>query len=333
MSFLKKSFDFVAIGDITTDAFIRLKEANVNCDINEEHCTISMKFGDKIPYESVTVVSAVGNAPNASVAAARLGIPSALVSNMGNDENGKKCLDSLTENKVDTRFVSVHKGRETNYHYALWYEHDRTILVKHQEYEYRLPDIGAPKWIYLSSLGASTHEYHKEISEYLKTHPEVKLAFQPGTFQISLGTEVLKDIYARTEVFVSNIEEAERILNVKTLGTTELIKHIHGLGPKIVILTDGPKGAYASDGSSSIFMPVYPQKPAFERTGAGDAFASTFVSAMILGKDIPTALQWASTNSMSVVQEIGAQKGLLSQKEIEKYLAKAPSDFKAQKIS
>ncbi len=68
--------DFLALGDITTDAFIRLKEASVHCNIHKEECELCMRFADKIPYESVTVVRAVGNAPNAAVSAARLRAPS-----------------------------------------------------------------------------------------------------------------------------------------------------------------------------------------------------------------------------------------------------------------
>ena len=81
--------DFLAIGDITTDAFIRLKEANISCDIDHRNCTISMRFADKIPYEFVEIAKAVGNSPNAAVSAARLGLTSALVLNVGNDQNGK----------------------------------------------------------------------------------------------------------------------------------------------------------------------------------------------------------------------------------------------------
>jgi len=70
--FFKNNFDFVAIGDTTIDAFIRIKEASVNCDINNENCQLCVNFGAKIPYESVTEISAVGNAGNAAVSASRL---------------------------------------------------------------------------------------------------------------------------------------------------------------------------------------------------------------------------------------------------------------------
>ncbi|MES2087601.1 MAG: carbohydrate kinase family protein [Patescibacteria group bacterium] len=325
--------DFLAIGDITTDAFIRIKEASVHCNLNKENCELCVSFAQKVPYEFVEVLRAVGNASNAAVSASRLGLSSGLVADTGNDQNGKECLAVLKKEKVSSNFVSTHKGMETNYHYVLWYEDERTILVKHQAFPYKLPHIGSPKWIYLSSLGGNTEKYHDEIALHLEKHPEIKLAFQPGTFQINLGVEKLKKIYARTEVFVCNKEEAEKILGVGETDIKELLKKIHELGPKIVLITDGPKGAYAFANDVSFFMPPYPDpKPPFERTGAGDAFASTFVTALALGKSIEEALRWAPINSMSVVQQVGAQRGLLTQAGIEEWLKKAPQDYFPKKI-
>ncbi len=325
-------YDLIAIGDIVTDAFIKLKDASVHCDINSDNCTITMAFGDKIPYESVEVVRAVGNSPNASVAAARLGLKSALITNLGSDQNGQECIESLKKNAVHTDFVTIHEGKETNYHYVLWYEHDRTILVKHKHYERSFPNPTEPRWLYLSSLGEDSLSYHEQIMSYVKDHPGIHLAFQPGTFQMKLGFEALKAIYERSEIFFCNVEEANRILGSNNLGVKELLEKIHALGPKIVVITDGPKGAYAFDGEDDWFVPPYPdQKPAYERTGAGDAFASTTVSALALGKDLKEALLWGAVNSMSVVGQVGAQKGLLTKDMIEKYLSEAPKDYTVTK--
>jgi ribokinase len=328
-----KPLDFLAIGDITTDAFIRLKEASVHCDIDKENCQICMSFADKIPYEFVEVVPAVGNSANASVAASRLGLNSALVANIGNDENGKECIESLKKDGVGTKYVKINKGKKTNYHYVLWYEDERTILVKHQDYDYQLPEITEPKWLYLSSLGGASEKYHYDIIDYLKAHPKVKLAFQPGTFQMKLGVEKLRPLYERAEIFVCNVEEAKRMLG-KAGDIKSLLAGIANLGPKLIWITDGPRGAYFYNGEISYFMPPYPDpKPPYERTGAGDAFASTFVSAVALGKSYEESAKWAMVNSMSVVQYVGAQKGLLGQAKIAEWLSKAPSDFGLRKLS
>jgi ribokinase len=329
-----KQIDFLAIGDITTDAFIRLKDASVHCDINHQNCEICMRFADKIPFESVTVVKAVGNGPNAAVSAARLGLRTAIFTDIGKDQNGKDCLAELKSNGVLTDFVSAHKGKNTNYHYVLWFEDERTILVKHENfpYSFKAPRKN-PRFVYITSLGADSLSYQLEIAEWLAKNPEIKFAFQPGTFQMNAGLEKLGGLYKRADIFVCNVEEAKRILKAETDDIKELISKLHAVGPKIVLVTNGPEGAYASEGSDVWFMPPYPDpKPPYERTGAGDAFASTFTSALALGKSVSEALQWAPINSMSVVQDIGAQRGLLSREKLEEYLKNAPADYVPKKM-
>lgn len=344
-----KTPTFLAIGDIVTDAFIRLKDASVHCKLNKEECELCLRFADKVPFESVEIVKAVGNAANASVSAARLGLSSFLMSDVGADQNGKECLVELKKNRVGTKYMSKHRGVPTNYHYVLWFEDERTILVKHEKFPYRFraPRI-APDWVYLTSLGGDALNYQLEIGAWLEANPHINMAFQPGTFQMSAGVEKLGAFYKHAKIFFCNVEEAERILgksagkqSAETLSTGDakiakvkgLLAGVHALGPKIVVITDGPRGAYASDGTETWFMPPYPDpKPPYERTGAGDAFASTFTSAIALGKTIPEALSWAPINSMSVVQYVGAQKGLLSREALEDFLKKAPEGYKPRKI-
>jgi ribokinase len=329
----QKTTDFLAIGDITTDAFIRIKEASVHCTVNTDKCEICMRFGDKVPFEYVKIVKAVGNSANASVVSSRLGLRSALASDIGNDQNGVDCLSELKLQNVDTKYIRKHRDKPTNYHFVLWYDVDRTILVNHVEYRYALAKINTPKWIYLSSLASNSYEYHVEISEYLKKNPSVKLAFQPGTFQMKLGIQKLRDIYSRTEVFVVNVEEAQRILATESKDIKGLLAELHAYGPKIVLITDGPKGAYMLDGEHFYFMPIYPDpKPPVERTGCGDAFAATLVTALAMGKSPLEALVWAPVNPMSVVQYVGAQEGLLTLEQLEWWLKRAPEDYKPKEI-
>lgn len=335
---MENQLDFVGIGDTVVDAFIRLRDDQAHttvCKIDSNASEICMPFGAKVPYDFVNVIYAVGNSANACVSASRLGLKSGLITNLGNDDDGKKCLESLTADGVDTRYIKQYDGIKTNYHYVLWYGSERTILIKHEDFPYTLPlgDVG-PRWLYLSSLNEQSLPYHHEIAKYLAAHPETKLAFQPGTFQIRLGAETLKDIYTHTEVFFCNVEEARLILKTdETVAPKELAKMMTALGPKIVVITDGPKGAYVYDGADAWFMPTYPDpKPPYDRTGAGDSFSSTFIAALALGKTPSEAIAWAPINSMSVVQKVGAQAGLLSREALEKYLSEAPADYKAVKL-
>ncbi len=330
---MKTNYDFIGIGDIVTDAFIRIKEASLYCDINKEDCKICFKFAEKIPYENVYIIPAVGNSANACFSAVRLGLKTALVSNIGDDYYGQECLNVLRQEDIGTEYIKIHKNKKTNYHYVLWYNDDRTILIKHQKYIYKLPDIGNPRWLYLSSLGEHSLLFHQQISSYLNKHTQIKLAFQPGTYQIRLGVNKLRSLYARAEVFFCNKEEAKKILATEISDIKQLLLMVKKIGPKIVVITDSIKGAYVFNGHTTYFMPPYPDpKPPYERTGAGDAFSSTFTVALACGKDIITALKWAPINSMSVVQKVGAREGLLARNILEKYVKKAPKNYQSQEI-
>jgi sugar/nucleoside kinase (ribokinase family) len=183
--------------------------------------------------------------------------------------------------------------------------------------------------MYLSSLAAHSLPYHQALAEMLQQYPDIQLAFQPGTFQMQMGVEAMRPLYERTALFVCNREEAGRILGTDALDDiAQLLKDLRALGPKQVIITDGTNGAYAYDGTRMMRVPMYPDsRGPFERTGAGDAFASTVAVALSLGEPLEKALLWGPINSMAVVQEIGAQKGLLTREALLKFLAEAPASY------
>ncbi len=327
-----EQYDFVAIGDVTTDAFIELKNANVWNDGGVQKLCVN--FGDKIEYEKVDIVHGVGNAGNAAVSAARLGLKTALSTDIGEDDNGNAAMDIWKEDAVDTLFVRKHADLPTHYHFVLRHGPERTILIKHQPWPYKIPNFGtAPKWIYFSSVGEHGEFYHHELAKYCKTN-NVKLAFQPGTFQIKLSAKgKIKDVYEASEIFFCNKEEAQRILQTDTQDMTELVQKMRDYGPKIALITDGPRGAYAGDGKHIYHMPMYPDPaPPVDRTGAGDAFSSTITAMLALGMSLPDALERGPINSMNVVQHVGAQTGLLTRGKIEELLRTAPEGYKIERI-
>lgn len=320
--------DLLAIGDPVIDCFIRLKDAKVHCNIDHEECELCVKFGQKIPFEFAVEVPAVGNAANAATACARLGLSAAFRGSVGADPRGALIIDTFKKNGVITDYVLVEEGKTTNYHYVLWYESERTILVKHEHFTYSVPQLPEPpRWVYLSSLGEGTERFQREVASYA-TASGAKLAFQPGTFQIQLGVEALREVYASTEIFFCNKEEARTILGTKEANEKRLMEEIRALGPRIVVVTDGRNGSYILDDAGAWHAPIYPDpKPPVERTGAGDATAATTVAYMQKGLPPHEALLRGLINSAYVVQEIGAQKGLLTSEQIEMLYQKRPADF------
>lgn len=329
--------DVISIGDIVTDDFIELENDQSVTYENDQGKWLSMPFATKIPYDHHEVIPAVGNAANAAVAFARLGLGSSFVTNVGGDQAGRDMIAVLQREKVDHRFVRVNPDKKSNYHYVLRRQAERTILIKHEEYDYHWPSLKPaelPKWVYFSSISEHALDYHDEVANWLDQNPDIKLAFQPGTFQMAAGAERLKRIYQHSEVLILNREEAVTVGGGNHDDLNDLFDHLHALGPKVVVITDGPAGAYASDGQRRLQMPLYPDPgPPVDRTGAGDAFASTFVAALIKGNTVEGALQWAPINSMSVVQKVGAQAGLLTEVALEELLRQAPENYRVTPLT
>jgi ribokinase len=325
----------LAIGDIFTDAFIKLNEDVARVDTDEDGSKrISLPLGSKPPYDGVDIVKAVGPSPNAAVSMARLGLQPSLLAFLGDDQTAYEARENLQKEGISSDLLSLQKGLKSNYYYVLRYGAERTILVKNEDYDYAWKAPATPPdWIYLSLLGDKSWQLHEDLLGYLNDNPDVKLAFQPGTFHFKWGVEKLKAIYNRSHIVVMNREEAVDVTGKSYDSIRDLANGIHDLGPQIVVITDGPNGSYASYDWKLVTIPNYPDPaPPLDRTGAGDAFASTIVAGLALGESMDTALMWAPINSASVVQKLGAQAGLLKIDEIKEWLSRAPEDYTISEI-
>lgn len=326
----------LAIGDIFTDAFIKLNDETSKVTKDEDgRQWLSVEFGAKMPYDYVDNVRSVGPSPNAAVSFSRLGLRAGLMTYLGDDEVGKESLEYLAEQQVDTSTVVPEVGATSSFWYVLRRGADRTMLVKNEEYNYTWNEpTEVPEWIYLSQISPRAWNIHEALLEYLEKHPEVKLAFQPGTSHFSWGTEKLRAIYKRSHIVIMNREEAVDVTGESYDSLRAIANAFHEMGPKIAVITDGPNGSYASYDGKLVTVPNYPDPaPAYDRTGAGDAFASTIVAALAMGESMDTAMTWAPINSAYVVQHIGAQKGLLHREELQQYLADAPDWYTVSELN
>lgn len=324
-----------AIGDMFSDVFIELSKehSSVETDENDDKW-LRMPFGSKPPYDDVTTVDAVGPSPNAGISAERLGVEVSLLAWMGDDNVAQTTRRYLTAEGIDHSLIQSADDTPSNTYYVLRRGAERTILVKNQDYKYDwVEPQTTPDWIYLSLISDKSWQLHEDMIEYLKKHPDVKLAFQPGTFHFMWGAEKLKNVYERSHIIIMNREEAADVTGGDRKNIRELSEKLHDLGPKIVVITDGKDGSYAYYDNKLVTMPNYPDiAEPFDRTGAGDAFASSIVAALALGHSMEEAITWAPINSMNVVQYLGAQAGLLHLEDIKKYLTDAPDDYKMEEI-
>ncbi len=326
----------LAIGDIFTDAFIMLSDDSARIDTDPDGTKrLSLPYGSKPSYDHVDIVKSVGPSPNAAISCARLGLDVSLMAWLGDDVPGKESLEHLASEGVNTLQMVTEPGMKSSYWYVLRYQSDRTMLVKSEKYKYEWEaPAQEPEWIYLSYIGADSWPLHEQLVAYLDEHPKVKLVFQPGTFHFKWGIEKLRAIYAHSYLVVMNREESMDVTGKPYDNLHDLANGLHELGPKIAVITDGPNGSYASYDGRLVTIPNYPDPaPPLDRTGAGDAFASTIVAALAQGKSMDTALTWAPVNSASVVQKLGAQAGLLHADELKQWLDKAPDDYVVKEVA
>ncbi|HLD82060.1 MAG TPA: carbohydrate kinase family protein [Patescibacteria group bacterium] len=321
-------FDIISIGDAMQDFFIDLQEASVLTSKGEMKLNLCVSFADKVPAKSIDAQVA-GNAANVAVGSSRLGLKTALYSVIGDDGAGTAIKEKMQAEKVSTKYLITDKGKKNNYSFVLNHKNERTIIIYHEPRKYRMPKLEHSEWIYLTSLGNTSQrnksflDLHRDVIKHVKRH-RVKLAFNPGTYQIRMHPKLLGDVIATSEVVFMNVEEARYILGAKKDAVIKsLLYKLFQRGPKKVVITDGPNGSYAYSGDAYYKIGIFPS-PLLERTGAGDSFATAFVAALFYNKDTADALCWGTINSASVVTKIGPMAGLLTESTILRTLKKHP---------
>ena len=323
---MNEQIELLSIGDATLDVFLTPSESETLCSIDTKECLICFSYGDKIPVKNIDY-SVGGNAANNVVGTKRLGVNYALVLTLGDDLVGNQIVEKLKSENVDMTYTVSQPSTTSNYSMVINYGGERTIFVYHAPRSYEFP-VSLPKvpWVYLTSMGESFQPFYNHILEWFGKNPEVKVAFNPGSYQLRAKREIIEPILKKTHILYVNRQEAEKIAGFgDSMGKEkELLRAVSRLGPKIPVITDGGSGSYAFDGVKfykANTMPV----DAYERTGAGDAYGSGFLAALIQGRNLREAMVWGTINSASVIGYVGGQKGLLRQDQLDEWLAMATS--------
>lgn len=312
-------FDIITIGDATVDTFIIIDDKSKQTQVDLKKKLLSFNYADKICINNIDQ-SLGGNAANISVAMKRLGYKSAIITELGDDINGITVHHELEKHGVDTSLVRVLKNKQTRFSVVLNYQAERTILSYHAKRQYKAPVIPQTKWVYFSSLGKGFEKVQQRVLSHKKKHPEMMLAFNPGSYQLNNALPTIRKVLPYCDVLFVNKEEAQLMAGKK--GTIkQSFSRLHKAGVPLVVITDGTKGSYASDGNQQLHMGIYPVPPV-AKTGAGDAYASGFMAALLAKKDVATAMQWGTANACGVTQKVGAQHGLLTARGVQRFVKK-----------
>ncbi|MEI6053973.1 MAG: carbohydrate kinase family protein [Candidatus Saccharibacteria bacterium] len=302
----------LSIGAAVQDVFLSHSlEFKPVTDIPAHEIFMKLDLGAKADVNNIDF-STGGGATNASVTFARQGLHALFMGTIGHDPAGNAVLDDLDKEGVDTTHISYSDKHKTGYSLLLLAPSgERTILTyrgasTHYELKnFNIDQTEGIDWIYLSSLAGNTELLDKILNQAKKK--DIKVFFNPGKGELKNLPE-LKSLLEDVDVLSVNKEEAQLIVDGHSLE--EIARRLLNYVPAVIV-SDGPNGVVASDKKTIVRAGMYEDVKVIDRTGAGDAFGSGFLSYWAQGKSLKDSIVFASANSTSVVTKVGAKAGIL----------------------
>lgn len=317
--------DLLVIGDCSIDQLMVLDKTSLveynASNLKNKTPEVCFVHGSKIPVQEM-YFNFGGNACHVSIGASRLGLKTAIYTELGKDDNGEQFLKLFKKNKVNVKNTNLNPTKKTNVHSIFYYKSERTILSFHEVYNYKLnfKALSKPKWIYYTSLAKGFETFQQSLVDYVTKNPEIGVAFNPGTYQLNADLKHLTNILKVTNVVFVNKQEAQKITRNYSQDLLKLHISLNKLGPQISVITDGKNGASAYDSHELTTQTTdLDNKLIVDKTGAGDAYATGFLGALHYKKSIKEAMEWGQKNSNNVIQHIGAIDSLLTKTQIQRH--------------
>ncbi|MDD3728867.1 MAG: carbohydrate kinase family protein [Candidatus Pacebacteria bacterium] len=304
-------FDIITFGSASRDTFLKsknLKSATKKTLVTKEGIYLSL--GSKIDVENIYHFTG-GGGTNCAVTFANMGLKTAYFGKVGEDEAGEDILKELKQLKVNISLVKKTKEKKTNQSIVLNVkDKDRTILVYRGASEIMGKEnifLPLAKWLYFAPLsGKASLKFNSLVDYGIKKG--MKIAANPGNSQLSLKN--IKKIIKKIDILILNQEEASMLANVLYKDEKSALKRISEFYKGIIVITKGPLGSVVLN-NSFLYEAKTLKSKVLDRTGAGDAFSSGFISEYIYSKDIVKSIQRGTANASSTIGFWGAKNGLL----------------------
>lgn len=327
----------ITVGSNVVDVFVRTDPEESDL-IRIKHGKLAEEELVAYPLGSKILINHIdfqigGGGTNTAVATSRIGLKTAYLGKIGRDENGLKVFNKLKAENIS--FIGT-LGETNGYSVILdSVGDDRTILTyKGCNNELKFSEIKKgslkAKAFYLCTMMGESLKTLIKIAEFAKKQGAL-VAFNPSSYLAKEGISPIKKLLENTDFLILNDEEAKELGGFGTVS--ELAERLSKAGAKSVIITMGNKGVTAYHQKTFYTVKASEETTVVETTGAGDAFGSTFFSAIVKGKSIEDALRMGMINAESVIANYGAKNILLSEKIIEKRLEQTRSKRVIKKTS
>jgi 5-dehydro-2-deoxygluconokinase len=288
-----------------------------------------------VPITGVAGFSAyVGGCPtNVSVGARRLGLRSAALTAVGDDQVGDFVLHFLRQEGVDTQFVPRKAGRRTSAVVLTMQPPDRFPVTFYRDNcadrELTVDDVRAApvadcRAVFLTGTGL-THEpsrsatlFAAEVGRQSQSLVVVDLDYRPDQWANAAAyANAMPALLSFAHVVIGTEEEAVAAANE---GDVErAVTRLRGLGPGTVVVKRGPRGATVFDSDRSIDVPPFAVK-VLNTLGAGDAFASAFLHGCLSGSSMARSVRAGNAAGAILVTKHGCANFMPTLKEIDAFV-------------
>lgn len=257
----------------------------------------------------------VGGSPaNLAIGVARLGHPAQLLTRIGRDVRGERIAAHVGADGVDLHDGSWGDGRTSTADAVIAADGSASYRF---DLEWKIPDAPAlaADLVHTGSIALFAEPGGSAVLEVLRRLPESTLVTIDPNIRPSLlpgreaALERFESAAALARLIKMSDEDVAWLYPDRTVE--EVLAHLRGLGPAIVVITRGADGAVGDAGSGSVTVPAY-AVDVVDTISAGDAFMASLVSSLLdLGPEaaaarLPEVLDRAARASAIAVSVAGA---------------------------
>ncbi|HPZ92975.1 MAG TPA: carbohydrate kinase family protein [Bacillota bacterium] len=296
-------------------------------------CAVDMMFTvDRLPQpdEMVFAVGEVGFFPGGSTAniaagTGRLGYPARFVGRTGDDENGRRLRQAFESDGVDTKWLSEIRGGRTaqtiiavdrageRVIYSLGGE---AILQEPSEFTDGIMENG--KVLY---IGEVLPDVGLEAIRVARAH-DATVIYGPGGGLSWMDKAAILELIKSSDYVLLSRRELISLSSCER--PNEGARRLLESGVANVVVTLGSEGSqhYSRDGLIS-HASAFHVPDVLDTTGAGDSFASGFITGLLEGMDIADCLVRGNACAALAIRKVGAREAMPTAEELEEFLKNA----------
>ena len=294
----------ICLGNIVVDVVVRVVR--------------SLPPRGKIKLVEKIQASLGGGAVNTGVSLAKLGVKTAIIGKIGNDEFGTLVLRKLEESGVDLRGIIKSSEIPTSATVSLVYEdgergffHFLGGNASLEESEVNLELYPEAKWLHISSFFLIPKLDGEPAANILKKGKQMKLFTSLDTTWDTKGRwiSVLTPCLKFLDVLFLNFIEGKMLTGKDK--TEEIADYFLSKGVGMVAIKMDKNGCFikSREDNKGLKLPAYSVKVK-DSTGAGDAFCAGFLIGILKGWDIERTGRFANAAGASCITEIGGTDGV-----------------------